>query len=209
MAFRSLLRRGLIAAGLSAFILFTPPAGKHGLAEETFTEKERLAQCEKDLCGIILEREKNGSRLACDLAQTVDKEAIKKALEDKRLTWPLGSARCAVNFNVERGILVSALEDDKHTLIIPRHTVNCEVERNETRYPVNLTLSPKIQFKDGKAEKVSLGVGDIEAPRVIKGVIWSVSKLEENFGLFQADLVKHMNKFIAHHCGKKFGGKKV
>ena len=72
---------------------------------------------------------------------------------------------------------------------------------------VKITLSPKLTFKDGSVTAATLGVGTIEAPAVVRGVIWSAAKIEDNIGLFQGQLLKEINKFIHERCPEAAAGK--
>ena len=82
-------------------------------------------------------------------------------------------------------------------------TVRCEVERDKEVVPIMVSLSPKIQFKDGRAVKAWLGIENIEAPAVLKGAIWTVAQLEDTFGVFHGDLIKEINKFVHERCARR------
>ena len=45
-------------------------------------------------------------------------------------------------------------------------------------------------------------MGDIEGAALIKGVVWTAAALERNFGLFEADLVREVNRFVQKECPK-------
>ncbi len=166
------------------------------------TEKELLKKCEVDLCSILVDKKKEGEDLTCNLSKTWAKEDISKQAEEKKLSWSLGDSRCEVNLKIARADLVSAVSSPEYTLKVPQQSVKCEVEQGGTKYPINLTLAPVIKLKNGEATEISLGVGNIEAASVIKGVIWSAAKLEETFGIFHGDLLKETNKFITKKCPK-------
>lgn len=166
------------------------------------TEKERLKKCEVDLCAILVDKKKEGEDLACNLSKTWAKEDISKEAEEKKLSWSLGDSRCEVNLKIARAELVAAVSSPEYTLKVPQQSVKCEVEQGGAKYPINLTLAPVVKLQNGEAKEISLGVGNIEAASVIKGVIWSAAKLEETFGIFHGDLLKETNKFISKKCPK-------
>ena len=56
-----------------------------------------------------------------------------------------------------------------------------------------------------KASKVELKVEDIEGPAMIKGLIWTTVKLEDNLGIFHKDMLKEINKFLHRKCPKRHG----
>ncbi len=188
-------------AAVLAFAVSLCLAGTVATADET--EKERLRKCEIDICRMIVEKKKEGDDLACDLSKTWAKEDIAEEAKEKKLPWELGDARCAVKLNVSRNDIVSAVTDAAYTLKVPEQGVDCEVEQGGTKHPIKLTLAPQIKFKNGEAVEASLGVGNIEAPAVVKGVIWSAAKMEEFFGIFHSDLLKEINSFVSKKCPKR------
>jgi hypothetical protein len=164
------------------------------------TDGERLAQCDRDLCDIIRVPSETGQPLRCDLGQTFFKEQTKKAARSKGLTWPLGDARCTVKLDVPRAVLARAMTKEEYTLRVPPHRVECEVGLGDGRYPATISLAPRVEFEDGRAKAVALGVEKIEANIVIRALLWTASKLDENLGLFEDDFVKGVNHYIARHC---------
>ena len=69
---------------------------------------------------------------------------------------------------------------------------------------VSINMAPKMSFKGGKVDKIWLNVSEIEAPTLIKGAIWTVTKLEQNVGLFHSDMVEETNKFLHQKCAKRY-----
>ena len=68
-----------------------------------------------------------------------------------------------------------------------------------------MALSPRLQFKDGKAAKAWLGIGEIQAPAVLKGAIWTAAQLEDTFGVVHGDLIKEINRYVHERCPKRTG----
>lgn len=179
-----------------------------GAAWAQGSEMERLAQCDRDLCDIIRTPAANAQPLQCDLSMTWYKDQIDKAAKEKGLTWVLGDARCALKLNLARSVITSALTDGSHKAKLPEHSANCEVEYKGSRYPVKVGVSPEIEFRDGKATSVALGIHDIEANMIIKALIWSVAKVQEKTGAYQEDLVKGVNQYIQTECKGRPAGKR-
>src|SRR5262249_60029791 len=98
--------------------------------------------------------------------------------------------------------MIDALTKPEYELKLAKHAVKCDVEREAEVLQVNVDLAPRIQFKDGKAVKAWLGVGEIQAPAVIKGAIWTAAKIEDNFAVVHGDLIKEINEFIYERCPK-------
>jgi hypothetical protein len=164
------------------------------------SDKERLTQCDRDLCGIVKAQSPDGLDLSCELSQTWMKEEIAEAVKKGRLSWPFGDARCSVQLDVGRALLVPALTEPSYTLKVPPQPVMCRVGKEGDEEEIKANMAPEVRFKNGKATSVSLGVQDIEGNAIIRNVIWAAWKIESNFGFFQQDFVKGVNKYITEHC---------
>ena len=68
--------------------------------------------------------------------------------------------------------------------------MNCVVERDQQLKPVIIKLAPKLEFKNGKADKVWINLKEIEGPDDIKGTVWTAAKLEDTLGIFHAPMIK-------------------
>jgi hypothetical protein len=169
-------------------------------------EKEKIAQCGRELCGILISRNASGPDLSCDLTKTWAKEDIQKGADYKNLSWGFGSARCIAKFRAKRAGLVAALTSPEATLKIGKQSVSCEI--GEEKYTIAGTLDPELVLKDGKVTHGAVHMDDIEGPVLIKGVIWTAAALERNFGLFESDLVREANRFVAIECPKLMSGAK-
>lgn len=177
--------------------------GPAAALEEGAKEKETLEACEKSLCELLVKKQPAGDDLKCDLAKTWGKDKIKAGVEGKKIGWSLGDARCSLSLTVKRQDVVDALTKPEYEFKVEPHTVKCEVERDKEITPINISLAPKIQMKDGKAAKAWLGISNIEAPTAVKGAIWTVAQLEDTFGIFHSDLIKDINKFVHEKCPKR------
>ena len=68
-----------------------------------------------------------------------------------------------------------------------------------------VALAPKLEFKNGKADKVWIKLKEVDGPEDIKGTAWLASGLEDKLGVFHAPLMKSINKFIHTQCPKRYG----
>ena len=170
--------------------------------EEAKDEKAQLEACERDLCAILVKREAGGD-LQCSMQKTWAGSKIKQGVEEKKLTWSLGDVRCGVKLEVKRQDMLDALTKPQSELKLAPHAIRCDVEREKEVVPISVTMTPRIQFKDGKAAKVWLGIGEIQAPAVVKGAIWTAAQLEDTFGVVHSDLVKEINRFVYDRCPKR------
>lgn len=167
-------------------------------------ETEKLKACEKNLCTMILTKDAAGDDLTCDISKTWAKDKISKGAKEKSLDWGFGDARCTLDLTVARQAIVASLTEKTHDLKIPEQKVKCQIERNDEVTPINVSLAPKVTFKDGKAHKAWLNIGKIEAPAVVKGAIWTAAKLEDNFGLFHSEIISEINDFVHNECAKRY-----
>jgi hypothetical protein len=168
-------------------------------------EKEKIKACEKSLCSLIVAKKPVTGNLQCTLSKAWSKKTMKEG-SAKKMRWGFGAAKCDVDLQVPRQIIVGALSAVEIKVTIPDHVVNCEVEREGSVDKVRITLSPIIEFRNGKAKKVWVNVTDIKAPGMIKGVIWSAAQLQDSVGIFHRRIVKSVNKFIGKQCPKVVAG---
>ncbi len=167
---------------------------------DDLAEKEKIAQCGRELCSIIASRNASGPDLSCDLTKTWEKEEIQKGADYKNLSWGFGSAKCTAKFTAKRAGLVAALTSPDYTLKIGKQSVACEI--GTEKYTIRGTLDPELVLKDGKVTHGSVHMDDIEGSILIKGVVWTAAALERNFGLFDSDLVREANRFMKIECPK-------
>jgi hypothetical protein len=188
-----------IVAGSLLGLALTAPA----FAQDSEADKAKLAQCERDVCGIIVSKQKDGPDVTCDLTKTWAGEDIEKGAREKSVPWGFGKTQCSIKINAKRSILVQALTSPEYTIKAEKQTVSCEIERGTEKYPIKVSATPELKMKDGKVVGASLNIGEIEGATLIKGVVWTASTLEKNFGLFEKDLLREANKFIERQCPKR------
>jgi hypothetical protein len=170
--------------------------------EEDKGEKDRLAACERDLCGILVKKQA-GDDLKCALQKTWAGKTIKEGVEQKKLSWGFGDVRCNLDLVAKRQEMIDALSKPEYEYKLGTNTVRCEVEREKEVMKISVSLAPKFQFKEGKAVKAWLGIGTIEAPTVLKGAIWTAAQLEDTFGIVHSDLLREINEFVYQRCPKR------
>jgi hypothetical protein len=179
-----------------------------GEARAQASPMERLQQCDRDLCNILRMPTEPGRPLQCELSQTWYKDQIEKVAKSKGLTWVLGDAHCKLKLNIARAVISRAVTEDSYKLKVPDQAATCDVQYRGSLYPVKVSVAPEIEFRNGKAVTVMLGIGDIEANAIVKALVWSAAKLQEKMGLYQEDFVKGINRYIEHECRAKPGGRR-
>ena len=186
--------------GHLALLCFAALLASIGPAAAQQSEMERLRQCDRDLCSIIRTPSEDGEPLKCDLSRTWYKDDLDKAARSRGMPWLFGDTRCTLKLDIARSILSKALGEDAYTLKIPEQPASCEVEYKGERYPIQFTVAPLIEFQDGQATSMTLGVKDIKANAVITALLWSAAKLQDSLGLYQDDLVREVNRYIERQC---------
>lgn len=198
-----LLTLGALAPDSRQAVAQTPP-GKEveqaPLSPEEIAERESRKACKVALCAIYHNRKPADGELRCDLLKTWHKETITKVLAKSGVTWPWGDARCTSDIHVKRETILKAVSEPKFEATFDRHKVQCELQRDADKYKVELEITPKVTFENGKAVKASLNWGKIQAPTLAKGALWSATAADNTFGVFQSKLVEDINDFFEAKC---------
>jgi hypothetical protein len=171
--------------------------------EPAANEAEAIKACEQRLCTMALGKKPTGEDLKCAVSKTWAKDTLKKG-ESKAVKWGFGDARCAVSLDLDRAEIIAALTKPEHTINVPSQTVKCMVEREGVAKPVTAKLAPKLQFKDGKAEKIWINLTDLDGPSTIKATVWTAANLEDTLGIFHKSMIKSVNKFLYQRCGQRY-----
>lgn len=194
---------GFSTLSLVAFGLLT--SGSAIALEEQKDEKDKLKACEATLCTLVNKKAPADGDMACQLSKTWSKDKIKEGSASGKVSWGFGDARCAVDLKLPRASIIAALKDAESTFQFPEQTVTCEIEREKEVTPVKLKLSPKIQFKNGQAVTAWVNLKDVEGPSTMKGLAFTVAKLEDGVGIFHRSLIKAINHQLHEKCPKAGG----
>lgn len=189
-------RQALAIACLAGAFLLAAPAQA---LEELRGEEAAIKACDKRLCAILVRKETKGEDLRCNLTKTWARSSIKQA-ESHKLSWGYGDARCTAEINLSRAQVVGALTGDKRKLRVPPHTVNCVVEQEGKLEKVTATVAPKIEFRDGKAEKIWINLKEVDGPAAIRATVVTAAELADKLGLFHRRMIKQINRYIERRC---------
>lgn len=169
--------------------------------EELKHEKKAISACERNLCGMLVHKQPGGPDLKCDLTKTWGKKTI-KAAESSTLSWAFGDARCTVKIDVRRADILNAVTASKAKFWLPDQRVHCIVEEDGKPQDVHVLVSPKIEFRDGRAEKVWINLKEAEGPPAVVGLVRFAVGLSDKVGILHPGLVKSVNGFINKSCPK-------
>lgn len=188
----------LCAAVLAVMFARTPAATA---LDEGRGEEAAIKACDKRLCSILLQKNPKGDDLKCSLTKTWARSKIKEA-DSHKLSWGFGDARCTVELNLGRATLVAVMTGERTTFHAPRHTANCVVEQDGKLEKVTAVLAPKIEFKDGKADKIWVRLKSVDGPASITLTVQTAAQLADTFGLFHRQMIRSVNRYIERHCPK-------
>lgn len=198
----SLSSPSIVAAAVSIAVAMLVPSAVRALDEHKGDEK-LIKSCEERLCTMLIRKDPKGDDLKCELSKTWARSTIKDA-DSHTLKWGYGDARCSVQLHISRATIVAAMTSPEYTFEVPPHTADCVVEENGEPQEVKATLTPKIVFKNGKAEKVWVNLKSIKGPTSIKTSLWLAATLTDKVGLFHHQMIKSINKFIDKQCPKNY-----
>jgi len=201
--------RAVLALGLFALVLLPviAPAqdtktGPTAVAETEEEKKEREGRrmCAVAVCSTLHNKRPAEGMVTCNVQKTWRKEAITKVLARGKVTWPWGDARCGSELKFDRALLVRAMQEPELEAQFGTYDIRCQIENAKEKYDVVAQIRPKVTFKQGKAAKASLNWGKIEAPALTKTALWSITAVDNTFGLLQSTAVEDINEFINTKC---------
>ena len=195
------LRGVVIVAGLGCVL-----GGAAWALEEHKDEKDKLKACEVSLCALVTKKAPAEGDLTCQLSKTWAKDKIKAGSATGKVSWGFGDARCSVDLKLPRTIAIDSLKAGDATLQFPDHVVSCEIEREKEVTHVKLKLAPKIAFKDGKAVTAWVNLKEVDGPTTMKGLAFTVAKLEDGVGVFHKTLITAINHQLYDKCPKVAAG---
>ena len=175
------------------------PALKELLAKE----KEARKACKIEICAILMGRQATGNDVSCHVIKTWPKQDLDKIVQKAKVSWPWGNTQCNSDIKLSRADLLAAVTKPEHTVEINDQGVSCDISRTDGEpYSFKIALSPKIDFKDGKAVKSELRWGKLEAPSVAKAVLWPATALDNQLNVLDGEIVKMVNEFIVNKCAE-------
>lgn len=195
----------LAGAVLALPVLAVPAASQDKpavieLTDEEKKEKELRKACKIELCSAFKSKTQRGGEVACGVLKTWRKEQLAKMVSKGGVSWPWGAARCTTNLKFKRDDLIKASTMPEFELAIDKHDIACELDREKDKYEIKVEMTPKVQFKDGKAVKATLNWGKIDAPMLAKSALWSATAADNTFGVLQRTVVEDINDFLDVKC---------
>ncbi len=171
---------------------------------EEMTEAERREEAARRACKVsvcaALRNRRPGQDIACTLVKSWRKEQVAKIVSKAKVGWPWGDVRCSGDVALKRQTLIRAMSEPKFEVVVDRHTVACEVQREKGNTVIKVELSPKVTFENGKAVVATLNWGKVEGPGFIKGALWTATATDNALNVLEGTVIEKVNEFVATKC---------
>jgi hypothetical protein len=173
------------------------------LGQDEKAEDEARKACKAKICEIIATRNPNGDNVSCDIVKTWREEDMTKMLGDK-IFWPWGKAVCQSNFKLKRASLAKAMSQPAYNVDMAPQTVRCRLERkhNSEPYVVEISMAPKVEFREGKATEAAINWGQSNAPPLIHPLIYVGTALDNSTNMLGPEVVHMVNEFVTRECAE-------
>lgn len=169
------------------------------LTPEEAAEREARKACKVAICAAFRARTP-GSDIACNIVKTWRKEELEALVSKAKVSWPWGRVTCVSDVRLKRDTLIKAMTEPKFETALPKHQVACQVEREKEKTEIKFDFAPKVAFENGKAVRASINWGAVEAPTLLKGVMWTATATDNSINVLQGTLVEDINDFITNKC---------
>jgi hypothetical protein len=175
-------------------------AAEAELTLEEKAERESRKACKVAICSAFHNRKPESGDIACNVVKTWRKEQLEKMVAKAKFSWPWGRVKCVVDIKLKREMLIKAMTEPKYEAILDRHTVVCAIERKMDTADIKFDFTPKVTFERGKAVKAALNWGQIAAPTLAKGAMWTVTATDNTLNVLEATTIADINDFIESKC---------
>ncbi len=166
-------------------------------------EKEDRKACKTEICKAFAQPS-DGTPITCNVTKTWVASEIQTGFLGDRLSWPWGHAQCSSSIKLDRNAIKEAASQPKAQIKLKKQDIACKLESKDpkggTAYDLKLQIEPVVTFEAGKATKVDMGWGTIEAPILAKTAIWSATAVDANFSVISSGVVREINAFLFDKC---------
>ena len=179
------------------------PAPVATLTPEEKAEKEARKACKIKICDIFVTKNPEGEDVACDIVKTWREADIVKMLGGQ-ITWPWGKAVCQSKLELAREPLAKSLSEGEHEIVLPTQKLSCTLfqKKEGEPYVVEISMAPKVKFKDGKAVESTLNWGDSSAPLFVYPLIYAGTALDNSSNVLGPEVVRMVNEFSTKKCAE-------
>ncbi len=199
-----------LAATFLAFSLFSGQAANAKEAEaldpamlaQLKKEKAFRKACKIKMCSAMRNKITAGEDISCPIIKTLTKTDMNKMVARSKMSWPWDKIYCEFQLKLKRNQLAAALADGKHDIKMGNHNIKCDMYRGNSKppYKFDISISPEIQFENGKAVDAKVAWGKIVAPVLAKAAIWPMTKLDNKMNFIKKEMVATVNSFVTKKC---------
>lgn len=171
------------------------------LTPEEKAEKEARKSCKVAICKGFRNPAAAPEQISCSVLKSWRKPQLDKMVSKAKVSWPWGAVRCTAEIKLGRDMLAKAMSEDKFEMTLETQSVLCTIdnEGKEARQ-VSVAFAPKVSFEKGKAVAAKINWGKLEAPTLVKGVMWTATGTDNTFNVLESTLVTDINDFTSKKC---------
>jgi hypothetical protein len=166
-------------------------------------EKEDRKACKAEICKAFAQPG-DGPAITCSVVKTWLATEIQSGFLGDKLTWPWGHAQCSAAIELDRHAIAEAAQKPSATFKLKKHNIVCKLDHKDpkegTAYDLSMAIEPTVTFENGKAVKVDMGWGAVEAPVLAKTAIWSATAVDSTFSVIANGVVRDINAFLTDKC---------
>jgi hypothetical protein len=192
------------ALALNLGLPSTPRAQDAKLEARMTAEKDARKACKTEICKAFAEKKPDGAPISCSVTKTWMESEISQSILGGKVSWPWSHAQCTAKIDLDRATIAKIVDGGEATTKLKKHDVTCSLDRKAPEtgeaYGVKMSISPEVTSKGGKATKVVMGWGDIDAPLLAKGAIWSATATDNTFNILSGSVVSEINSFVFAKC---------
>jgi hypothetical protein len=179
------------------------PAKEPEMTAEEKAQKEARKACKIKICDILATKDPAGNDVACDIVKTWREADIVKMMGGQ-FGWPWGKAVCQSKLELKREPLAKAMSESGFEVVMPEQKVRCTLAQKDggDPYVVEIAMSPKVAFKDGKASEAIINWGEASAPLLIYPLVYAGTGLDNSTNFLGPQVVKMVNEFTGKKCAE-------
>ena len=180
----------------------TQVTSKRALTPAEKAEKKARKACKIEICDILATKAPQGPDIACDIVKTWRTDDVIDMLGG-RIDWPWGNAVCQSKLRLKRAPLTKAMSEARYRFVMEPQTVRCSLHQKTGKpYVVELNMTPKVTFKDGKAISAEINWGEVSAPMLIYPILYAGTGLDNSANVLGPEVVRMVNEFAGKKCAK-------
>lgn len=179
----------------------TITSGEIELTPEEKAEKEARKSCKVAICAGFRNPSAAPAAITCSIPKSWRKAQLDKMVSKAKVSWPWGPVACNATISLDRDQLAKAMSEPKSDLTLKTQSVVCTVAnegKEDTK--VSVEFAPTVSFEAGKAVKAKINWGKLEAPTLVKGLMWTATGTDNTLNVLESTLVTDINDFIGKKC---------